>query len=47
MQDAFIRSEMLLGHEALQYLSTAHVAVFGLGGVGSYVVEALSRSGIG
>lgn len=47
MQDDFVRSAMLLGREALQHLSGAHVAVFGLGGVGSYVVEGLARSGIG
>lgn len=47
MQDAFIRSEMLLGSDAIKHLSTCHVAVFGLGGVGSYVVEGLVRSGIG
>ena len=38
---------MLLGSEELEKLRRARVAVFGLGGVGGYVVEALSRSGIG
>ena len=41
------RTELMLGKEALQRLSNAHVAVFGLGGVGGYAVEALARSGIG
>ena len=38
---------MLLGSEALDRLSRCCVAVFGLGGVGGYAVEALARSGIG
>lgn len=43
----FCRTEMLVGKEAVDKLNSARVAVFGLGGVGSYVVEALARSGIG
>lgn len=43
----FIRTEMLLGTEAMKKLSDAHVAIFGIGGVGGYVAEALARSGIG
>lgn len=43
----FIRTEMLLGNEALEKLKNSHVAVFGLGGVGSYTAEALVRAGIG
>lgn len=38
---------MLLGSEAMEKLSKAHVAIFGLGGVGGYIAEALARSGIG
>ena len=38
---------MLIGAEALKKLASAHVAVFGVGGVGGYVVEALARSGVG
>ena len=41
------RTELLLGPEAMQRLSNARVAVFGTGGVGGYVVEALARSGVG
>nr|WP_315021575.1 tRNA threonylcarbamoyladenosine dehydratase [uncultured Aminipila sp.] len=43
----YSRTERLLGTEALNTLSTSKVAVFGIGGVGGYVVEALARSGIG
>ena len=43
----FSRTELLLGKEGVQKLQKAHVAVFGIGGVGSYVVEALCRSGVG
>lgn len=45
--DIFSRSEALLGKAALEKLKNAHVAVFGLGGVGGYAVEALARSGVG
>jgi len=41
------RNELLLGKEALNQLKSSHVRVFGVGGVGSFVVEALVRSGIG
>ena len=43
----FRRSEMLLGSEAIKKLKTSSVAVFGIGGVGSYVCEALARTGVG
>ncbi|MBQ8687065.1 MAG: tRNA threonylcarbamoyladenosine dehydratase [Ruminococcus sp.] len=43
----FARTEMLIGSEALRQLQNARVAVFGIGGVGGYVVEALARSGVG
>ena len=43
----FSRTELLLGQPAMEKLNRARVAVFGLGGVGGYVVEALARSGIG
>ncbi len=43
----FSRQEILLGPEGMKRLAQASVAVFGIGGVGSYVVEALARSGVG
>ncbi len=47
MEEQFARTGMLLGEEAMEKLFSARVAVFGLGGVGGYAVEALARSGIG
>jgi len=47
MSEAFLRNEMLLGREAAERLERSSVAVFGLGGVGSWCAEALCRSGIG
>lgn len=43
----FDRSEVLLGADALNKLKNSHIAVFGVGGVGSYTVEALVRGGVG
>ncbi|MCM1467949.1 MAG: tRNA threonylcarbamoyladenosine dehydratase [Alistipes sp.] len=47
MQERFIRTEMLLGSGNMAKLKKSHVIVFGVGGVGGYVVEALARSGVG
>ena len=47
MKDQRVRTEMLIGAEGLARLRGARVAVFGLGGVGGYVAEALARAGIG
>ena len=47
MLTQFSRTELLLGKEAMEKLKNARVAVFGIGGVGGYVCEALVRSGIG
>ena len=47
MLDQFSRTELLLGEEAMEKLRTSRVAVFGIGGVGGYVCEALVRSGVG
>lgn len=47
MQDEFSRAELLLGAEAMAKLRQSRVAVFGVGGVGGYVVEALARCGVG
>lgn len=47
MQDQWIRTRMLLGGAAMKRLRESTVAVFGLGGVGGAVVEALARSGVG
>ena len=45
--ERFCRTELVLGREAMERLKSASVAVFGIGGVGSYAAEALARSGIG
>ncbi|WP_458406232.1 tRNA threonylcarbamoyladenosine dehydratase [Methanobrevibacter sp.] len=47
MDEKFSRTEMLIGNEGMEKLKDAKVAVFGLGGVGSFVCEGLARSGIG
>ena len=47
MINQFSRTELLIGKEAVEKLHKSKVAVFGLGGVGGYVVEALARSGVG
>ena len=47
MTDFFKRTEALIGVDALNKLKSVHVAVFGIGGVGGYIVEALARSGVG
>lgn len=46
MPNTFSRMEILIGEEGMKKLSKARIAVFGLGGVGSYVVEALARCGV-
>ena len=47
MNNQFSRTEMLLGSDTMQVLADSRVAVFGLGGVGSFAVEALARAGVG
>ena len=47
MLNQFSRTQLVFGEEAIQRLAEARVAVFGIGGVGGYTVEALARSGIG
>ena len=47
MDNQFSRTETLIGKDALKKLASSRVAVFGIGGVGGYVVEALARAGIG
>lgn len=47
MKEQFIRTAMLLGEDTIACLAGKRVAIFGIGGVGGHVVEALSRSGIG
>lgn len=47
MENQFLRNELVLGDQATEKLAKLRVAVFGIGGVGSYAVEALARSGVG
>ena len=47
MNETFARTELLIGEDGLETLRKARVAVFGIGGVGGYAVEALARSGVG
>ena len=47
MKEIISRSAMLIGEEAVKKLENLHIAVFGLGGVGSYLAESLARSGVG
>ena len=47
MSNQFSRTELLIGKDGVEKLKNAKVAVFGIGGVGSYTVEALARAGIG
>ena len=47
MENQFSRTQMLLGESGLARLSSARVAIFGVGGVGGYVAESLARCGVG
>ena len=47
MENLFDRTKLLIGQEAIDKLQESHIAIFGIGGVGSYVCEALVRSGVG
>ena len=47
MSNQFSRTELLIGKQAIEKLQNSKVAIFGIGGVGSYVVEALARGGVG
>ena len=47
MSEQFSRTEMLIGKKGIEKLKISKVAIFGIGGVGSYVVEALARAGVG
>ena len=46
MDERFLREEIIFGKDAMKKLASCRVAVFGVGGVGGYVVEALVRSGV-
>ena len=47
MLNQFSRTEMLIGKNAINKLANSKVAIFGIGGVGSYIAEALARCGVG
>ncbi len=47
MDEKFSRTALLVGEEGIRKLQQAHVIIFGIGGVGGYVAEALARSGVG
>lgn len=47
VNEAFIRTQALIGEDAVKRLAECHVAVFGVGGVGGYICEALARGGVG
>ncbi|MBQ6392268.1 MAG: ThiF family adenylyltransferase, partial [Eubacterium sp.] len=47
MNEQFTRTELLLGSQAMDRLAGSRVAIFGIGGVGGFVCEALVRSGVG
>ena len=47
MENYLSRTEILLGSDAIKKLADAHVCIFGIGGVGGYVAEALARTGVG
>ncbi len=47
MSEQFSRTELLIGKESLEKLSNAKVIIYGIGGVGSYIVEGLARAGVG
>ena len=47
MSEQFSRTELLIGKDGIEKLKNSKVAIFGIGGVGSYVVEALARAGVG
>ncbi len=47
MLNQFSRTELIFGHEGMERLYNARVAIFGIGGVGGYTAEALARSGVG
>lgn len=46
MSNQFSRTELLIGNDGIKKLNNAKVAVFGIGGVGSFVVEGLVRAGV-
>ena len=47
MENMYVRTELLLGKAGVERLKAAHIAVFGIGGVGSFTAEALARAGVG
>ena len=47
MEDQYSRTRMMIGEDGLQILAASHVAILGLGGVGSFAAESLARCGVG
>ena len=47
MNEIYKRTEMLIGKDGVEMLKKSHIMVFGVGGVGSYVAEAIARAGVG
>ena len=47
MNEIYQRTEMLIGRDSVEILKKSHIMIFGIGGVGAYVAEAIARAGVG